>query len=132
NHNLVKVSAARWSRYGATYRARADLFERTTAVPIDPTEADTQQPRSGLGRRGFLAMASGTALAAAPAVAFASSASAATPSDTPVAPAVAPPPATAAPGDPDFGPNVYVFDSSMPAASIQATIDAVYAPQPNP
>ena len=30
---------------------------------------------------------------------------------------------------PDFGPNVLVFDPSMPAAAIQKKIDAVYAVQ---
>ncbi len=101
-------------------------------MPIDPTEPADRQPQSGLpalGRRGFL-LASGTALAAAPAIALAGPASAATPSDaTTAAPAAPPPPATAAPGDPDFGPNVYVFDSSMPATTIQSTIDAIYAQQ---
>ena len=52
---------------------------------------------------------------------------------------VAPPPATAsapshtthltpaatAPGDPDLGPNVYVFDPSMPVSQIKATADAI-------
>lgn len=75
----------------------------------------------GLGRRSFLTLASGTALAATPAVAFAA------PADAKAA--AAPPPATHAQGDPDFGPNVYVFDSSMSTTSIQSTIDAVYAQQ---
>jgi hypothetical protein len=74
----------------------------------------------GLARRGFL----GAALAVAPAVALASNASAA--DATPAAP---PPPATPKAGDPDFGPNVYVFDGSIPQAQIQSTIDAVYAQQ---
>jgi len=38
-------------------------------------------------------------------------------------------PAVAAPGDPDLGPNVYVFDPSMPVGDIQATVDAVAAQQ---
>jgi hypothetical protein len=33
------------------------------------------------------------------------------------------------PAQPDFGPNVLVFNSTMPAATIQAQIDAVYAVQ---
>jgi hypothetical protein len=37
--------------------------------------------------------------------------------------------AFSAPAQPDFGPNVLVFSPSMPAASIQAQIDAVYARQ---
>lgn len=38
-------------------------------------------------------------------------------------------PAVAAPSQPDFGPHVLVFNPSMPSASIQAQIDAVYAAQ---
>jgi len=38
-------------------------------------------------------------------------------------------PGIAAPAQPDFGPNVLVFNSTMPAATIQAQIDAVYAVQ---
>ena len=38
-------------------------------------------------------------------------------------------PAVAAPGDPDLGPNVYVFDPSMSVSDIQATVDAVAAQQ---
>ncbi|WP_151082467.1 glycosyl hydrolase family 28-related protein [Nocardioides cynanchi] len=34
-------------------------------------------------------------------------------------------PAVAAPGDPDLGPNTYVFDPSMSVDEIQATVDAV-------
>ncbi|MFZ2012773.1 MAG: hypothetical protein WAV00_03030, partial [Nocardioides sp.] len=44
----------------------------------------------------------------------------------PVAPASA---VSHAPGDPDLGPNVYVFDPSMPTSDIQATVDAVSAQQ---
>jgi hypothetical protein len=32
-------------------------------------------------------------------------------------------------GDPDLGPNVYVFDPSMPVSQIQATVDAISARQ---
>src|SRR6186997_1138820 len=32
-------------------------------------------------------------------------------------------------GTPDFGPNVKIFDPTMPIADIQATVDAVYAEQ---
>jgi hypothetical protein len=39
--------------------------------------------------------------------------------------AAGPPP----PGPPDFGPNVVVFDPSMPTSQIQATIDAITAQQ---
>src|SRR3954449_1389562 len=38
-------------------------------------------------------------------------------------------PAVAAPGDPDLGPNVYVFDPSMSVSEIQATVDAISAQQ---
>src|SRR5689334_18054232 len=34
-----------------------------------------------------------------------------------------------APGTPDLGPNVYVFDPSMPVSQIQATVDAVATQQ---
>ena len=39
------------------------------------------------------------------------------------------PAAAAAPGQPDFGPNVVVFDPSMPVSQIQATVDAIAAQQ---
>ena len=32
-------------------------------------------------------------------------------------------------GQPDFGPNVMIFDPSMPTATIQATVDAIPAQQ---
>ncbi len=38
-------------------------------------------------------------------------------------------PSSAAPAKPDFGPNVLIFNPSMPAADIQAQIDKVYAIQ---
>jgi hypothetical protein len=37
--------------------------------------------------------------------------------------------ATAAPPEPAFGPNVIVFDPSMPVSQIQATVDAIHAQQ---
>jgi hypothetical protein len=37
--------------------------------------------------------------------------------------------ATPAPPPPDFGPNVKIFDPSMPTSQIQATADAIYAQQ---
>lgn len=44
--------------------------------------------------------------------------------------AIGAPGAGAAPaGDPDFGPNVFIFDPSMPTADIQAAADAIYAQQ---
>ena len=38
-------------------------------------------------------------------------------------------PAAPVAGQPDFGPNVYVFDPSMPQAQIQQTVDAIAAQQ---
>ena len=35
----------------------------------------------------------------------------------------------AAPGQPDFGPNVKIFDPSMPISQIQATVDAIATQQ---
>jgi hypothetical protein len=40
-------------------------------------------------------------------------------------------PAATAAGDPDLGPNVKVFDPSMPTSAIQAAVDAVYDQQVN-
>jgi hypothetical protein len=37
--------------------------------------------------------------------------------------------ATTATGQPDFGPNVYIFDPSMPTSQIQATVDAIATQQ---
>ncbi len=45
------------------------------------------------------------------------------------APASASPPGAVDPKHPDFGPNVTVFDPSMPVAEIQATLDAPAAKQ---
>src|SRR3954451_14790485 len=48
----------------------------------------------------------------------------------PTATATAAPPApTHAPGQPDLGPNVFVFDPSMPTSQIQQTVDAIAAQQ---
>jgi hypothetical protein len=49
----------------------------------------------------------------------------------PAAQAAAPqaPASAASAGDPDFGPNVLIFDPSMPQAQIQASVDAVAARQ---
>ena len=35
----------------------------------------------------------------------------------------------AAPGQPDFGPNVLIFDPSMPTSQIQAAVDAIATQQ---
>jgi hypothetical protein len=45
-------------------------------------------------------------------------------------PALAAPPAPAL-GQPDFGPNVYIFNPGMPQSQIQATVDAIGAKQVN-
>jgi len=48
----------------------------------------------------------------------------------PAAPAFAAvPPATTVPGEPNLGPNVYVFTPDMPQSQIQATVDAIAAQQ---
>src|SRR6478752_699056 len=47
----------------------------------------------------------------------------------PGAAAASPPPYRPPAGAPDFGPNVKIFDPTMPIADIQATVDAVYAEQ---
>jgi hypothetical protein len=62
-------------------------------------------------------------VAPAAAVAAAPSGSTASVSDAAV------PSAHAAPGQPDLGPNVYVFDPSMPQSDIQAAVDAIAAQQ---
>ncbi|MCU1676344.1 MAG: hypothetical protein JWM93_1102, partial [Frankiales bacterium] len=43
--------------------------------------------------------------------------------------AIAAPPAPASVTNPDFGPNVTIFDPSMPTSQIQAAADAIYAQQ---
>ncbi|WP_329460374.1 coagulation factor 5/8 type domain-containing protein [Streptomyces sp. NBC_01497] len=50
-------------------------------------------------------------------------------SATTAAAATPPPPAQHAAGDPDLGPNVYVFDSSMDTDTVQSTLDAIFAQQ---
>jgi hypothetical protein len=47
----------------------------------------------------------------------------------PHAPAPAAPPALPQGAEPDFGPNVRIFDPSMPVAEIQATVDSIAAEQ---
>ena len=44
---------------------------------------------------------------------------------------VAPAPAATAAGNPDLGPNVMVFDPTMPTSDIQAAVDSIYAQQVN-
>src|SRR5262245_26629325 len=46
-----------------------------------------------------------------------------------VATATAAPPPSNSPTNPDLGPNVIVFDPSMPVDDIQATVDAIHARQ---
>src|SRR4051812_19000757 len=48
-----------------------------------------------------------------------------------MAASVAAAPTKKAPPAPNFGPNVYVFDPSMPTSQIQATADAIYMQQVN-
>ncbi|HEY4460424.1 MAG TPA: coagulation factor 5/8 type domain-containing protein [Pseudonocardiaceae bacterium] len=95
-------------------------------MPLDSNE----NARPGLGRRGFLTLASGAALAAPAVLSTASPAAASTlPKVEQTAAATPPPPPPPAKGDPDFGPNVYVFDSNMDGKTIQSTLDAIYAQQ---
>jgi hypothetical protein len=114
-----------------------------------PNGSDEHSPeqhphRSGLGRRGFLTLAggavatgAGVAAGAAPAAAADTARPAvqagtqATDQATTATPAAvtAPPPAQHPEGEPDFGPNVYVFDGNTPAATLQSIADAVYAQQ---
>ena len=89
----------------------------------------------GPGRRTPLAITAVAALAALAALAVSllavvAPAQAADHGASPRPQAVAPlAAAQPTPGQPDLGPNVYVFDPSMPVAQIQATVDAVAAQQ---
>ena len=51
------------------------------------------------------------------------------PTPTPTSVPTSTPTSTPTSGPPNFGPNVYVFDPSMSAASIQSTLDSVYNQQ---
>src|SRR5215471_5920127 len=73
-------------------------------------------------RRGVIVAAAAAGLALAAPVTAAASASSATTVHVPPAPALAP-------GQPDFGPNVYIFNPSMPQGQIQATVDAIASQQ---
>jgi hypothetical protein len=91
-------------------------------------------PASSLGRLARRAPWSPTALALVSALALAAgllvSAGPAAAAPGPDLPPAGPlTPAEHAAGDPDLGPNVYVFDPSMPVSRIQATVDAVAAQQ---
>jgi hypothetical protein len=123
----------------APHVVNSGIFEGMSFVPLDPTDnTSSQRPEpSGLHRRGFITLASGAALAGGAVTSLAAPASAATPAVTPVAAPAGTPTAASAPpapaqhaaGEPDFGPNVYVFDATMSADTIQSTLDAVYAQQ---
>jgi hypothetical protein len=78
----------------------------------------------GRALRPFAFLALATAVAAVPAVAFAGAGTAATPASAATSRAAASAAAT-----PDLGPNVLVFDPSMPTAEIQAKVDAVATQQ---
>ncbi|HET8989156.1 MAG TPA: glycosyl hydrolase family 28-related protein, partial [Humibacillus sp.] len=81
-------------------------------------------PGRALRPLAFMALA--TALAAVPTIAFAGAGAAASSAAAPAAaPALPAAPATT----PDLGPNVLVFDPSMPQSEIQAKVDAVAAQQ---
>jgi hypothetical protein len=84
-----------------------------TSPPRDPDArslASSSRGRRTLGR--------GLALAVALVVALSGAAT-----------ATAAPPAAVGMTNPDFGPNVMVFDPSMPVSQIQATVDAIHARQ---
>jgi hypothetical protein len=84
-----------------------------TSSPRDP---DARGPaRSGRGRR-----APGRVLALGVALVVALSGAAT---------AIAAPAAATSAANPGFGPNVVVFDPSMPVSEIRATVDAIYARQ---
>ncbi|HEY6746084.1 MAG TPA: glycosyl hydrolase family 28-related protein [Mycobacteriales bacterium] len=69
----------------------------------------------------------GFGLAAAVVASFLTTGALAAPASA--APTPTAPQSAAAAGDPDLGPNVLVFDPSMPQAEIQAAVDAVHARQ---
>ena len=102
--------------------------------PARPTTARTeiQQPR-----RLRVRSIAGTAALLIGLIGSGGGVAAASVAATPQAPAPAPAPApfqAAAPaapeaGDPGFGPNVRIFDPSMPVAEIQATVDSIAAAQ---
>jgi hypothetical protein len=100
-------------------------------VPSASNENEPRPALAGLGRRSFLTLASGAALAAPAVLSAAAPAAASTLPRTQATTTAAapPPPPPPAKGDPDFGPNVYVFDGSMDSKTIQSTIDAIYAQQ---
>ena len=109
--------------------------ERTTrsALGLQRERLESRPALGGLGRRSFLTLASGAALAAPAVLSVASPAAASTAATVPARAgarhAALPPPPPPAAGDPDFGPNVYVFDSNMDGTTIQASLDAIYAQQ---
>ncbi|HEV7654457.1 MAG TPA: glycosyl hydrolase family 28-related protein [Mycobacteriales bacterium] len=69
----------------------------------------------------------GIGLAAAVVASFLTTGALAAPASA--APTPAAPHSAAAAGDPAFGPNVLIFDPSMPQAQIQATVDALHTQQ---
>jgi len=101
-------------------------------VPVGSSQnpPEPASGHSGVGRRGFLTVASG-AVAVGTSAALGAPASAASTRTAPATAttATAPPPAQHSAGQPDFGPNVYVFDSATSTATIQSIVDKVYAQQ---
>jgi hypothetical protein len=117
-------------------------------IRIDETTARGARRGTGLSRRvrrGLIlaaaaamaawAASAGGIAAAAPAAAAGSPATVrpATVRPATVRPATVRPatvrPAAAAPGQPDFGPNVYIFTPSMAQSQIQATVDSIASQQ---
>jgi hypothetical protein len=91
--------------------------------------------RSRRLRRGLILAAAALAAWAVPAGGVAAAAPAAAGAHRPGVPVASLPrsgpvsPASALPGQPDFGPNVYVFSPSMPQSQIQSTVDAIASQQ---
>jgi hypothetical protein len=80
-------------------------------IAHDSAAPEPTRARTGLSRRGVLSLAAAAgAVTATDLVLQSGTAEAATP-------------------DPDFGPNVFIYDPSTPVATIQAKLDALYAAQ---
>jgi hypothetical protein len=122
---VVHEVLTRLCAYGSFFPCRPDALQIAVApggvdhMTSPPRDSDASRPaRRDRGRRTFgrvlvlgvalVVVLSGTAAATA---------------------AAAAPPATPGATNPDLGPNVIVFDSSMPVGEIRATADAIYARQ---
>jgi hypothetical protein len=89
---------------------------------VDRADA-AEEPRRGVSRRGVLAVTAAAASVAATEIVLPGTALAGTATDASSS-------ATGASAtDPDFGPNVFVYDPSTPPADIQAKFNALFAAQ---